>query len=109
MKKIILNYAKDHNGYSGFCIFDKDENYVGVLYNEDSHLGLADNLTQPEPKVIEKEVEKIVYRDPPEQKTPPQTVADLPKVTNAVDDLIKLKEAGFSVEEILELRSEHLI
>lgn len=100
--------------------YDSEDGYIYdangmMIYFAGGNDGTALNVAefsmpaQPAPVAIEKEVEKIVYRDAPEQKTPPETIASLPKVQNGVSDLISLKEAGFSVTEILELRAEHLI
>ena len=87
-KKIILE-LEDSSG----CVYAPNEHYVGMLlFDSDcnyEHFGEVDAARQTEP------AQKVFLPDPPPQ--------------DDVQALIRLKEAGFTVPEILELRSEHLI
>ena len=101
--KIILEHDSEDqslHGPKGMVCWYGDLNDPDNIY---SNFGVAG-----EPQVIEKEVEKIVYKDR-EPEIKPSAFLPVPKERNGVSDLISLKEAGFSVPEILELRAEHLI
>jgi len=93
-KKIVLELDEETA-----MVYGVDDWYVGCLMKDLN--GRADVSTTygyaGEPQVIEKEVEKIVYKEPEIHEE------------SRVYDLIQLKESGFTVEDILELSDKRLI